>query len=179
MRGGLARWMGLAVAVGVLACALAAGASASPGQTSAGMSTLERGVLADVNAFRAAHRLPLLRLSTSLSSAARQHTQEMAADGYFAHESADGSAFWRRIQRYYPSKQWRYWSVGENLLWSSPDVDAAGALKMWIASPEHLANLMNKNWREIGVAAVHTNTSGGPYQGLDVTIVATDFGVRR
>lgn len=179
MRRGFTGWVGAALAAALAASVMTAGASAAPRHTGAGMSVLERGVLADINAFRAAHALPLLRLSPQLTASARQHTQEMAADGYFAHESVDGTVFWRRIQRYYASAPWTYWSVGENLLWSSPDVDAAGALKMWVASPEHLANLMNKNWREIGVSALHTSAAGGPYQGLDVTIVATDFGVRR
>ena len=50
---------------------------------------------------------------------------------------------------------------------------------MWLNSPEHKANLMNPRWREIGVSAVHTTTAGGPYAGLDVTIVTTDFGIRQ
>jgi uncharacterized protein YkwD len=49
---------------------------------------------------------------------------------------------------------------------------------MWLASPEHRANLMNPHWREIGVAAVHVTAAPGIYRGLDVTIVTTDFGVR-
>jgi uncharacterized protein YkwD len=103
----------------------------------------------------------------------------MADQGYFQHESADGSAFWKRLQRFYPSSPWRYWSVGENLLWSSPDVDASGALQMWLNSPEHKANLLTARWREIGVSAVHVAAAPGTFRGLDVTIVTTDFGVRR
>jgi hypothetical protein len=38
---------------------------------------------------------------------------------------------------------------------------------------------MNPRWREIGVSAVHENAAPGVYKGLDVTIVTTDFGVRR
>ena len=90
----------------------------------------------------------------------------------------DGSAFWKRIERVYPAGTARYWSVGENLLWSSPDIDAQGALQMWIASPEHKANLLTARWREIGISAVHVAAAPGTYRGLDVTIVTTDFGVR-
>jgi uncharacterized protein YkwD len=50
---------------------------------------------------------------------------------------------------------------------------------MWLASPDHRANLMNPRWREIGVAAVYAADAPGVYQGLDVTIITTDFGVRR
>jgi uncharacterized protein YkwD len=103
----------------------------------------------------------------------------MARLGYFSHDSADGSAFWRRVQHYYGSAGRRYWSVGENLLWASPDVDAAGSLKMWMGSPEHRANLLKGEWREIGLAVVHVPSAPGVFRGLEVTIVTADFGVRR
>ena len=166
----------------VVAVALSVFSAASRAATStraASLHSLESNVLVDINAFRRAHGLARLQLNTGLNVAARQHSQQMAADGYFAHTSADGSAFWQRIQRYYPSSSSHLWSVGENLVWSSPTLDAKRALQMWVASPEHLANLMNPRWREIGVSAVHAVAAPGAYHGLDVTIVTTDFGVRR
>lgn len=168
------------ILVGVLAAAalLVPAATAAPQRARVALSPLESGVLVDINVFRRAHHLAPLRLSAKLSAAALEHTQQMAQDGYFAHESADGSAFWKRIQAFYASGPWGYWSVGENLLWSSPDVTPQRALAMWLKSPEHRANLMNPRWREIGVAAVHEAAAPGVYKGLDVTIVTTDFGVR-
>jgi uncharacterized protein YkwD len=169
-----------AVRVGiVLAVALVAvnGAFASrtPART---LTPLESGVLTEINAFRAQHGLTQLRLSRQLTNAARAHSVQMGADGYFAHDSADGALFWQRIQDFYGSSLWRYWSVGENLLWSSPDVDPHRALEMWLASPEHKRNLTAARWREVGIAAVHVRAAPGVYKGLDVTIVTTDFGVR-
>jgi uncharacterized protein YkwD len=171
----------LALCLVILAAASVLSASVSAGTATGvvSMRSLQSSVLVDVNAFRAAHGLSRLRLDARLSASARQHSEQMAIDGYFAHNSADGSSFWRRIQRFYPSSNWGFWSVGENLLWSSPDVDASRALSMWIASPEHLANLMNPRWRQIGVSAVHATAAPGVYRGLPVTIVTTDFGVRR
>jgi uncharacterized protein YkwD len=183
--------MRIAVAAALAASCAAASASASSGSprgathrvapagSVARVSSLESGVLASLNQIRVAHGLVPLRLSTGLAAAAREHSQQMAVDGYFAHESYDGSAFWKRIQHYYAQGRRSYWSVGENLLWSSPDVDAAGALQMWMDSPEHRANILTARWREIGVAAVHVSGAPGVYHGLDVTIVTTDFGVRR
>jgi uncharacterized protein YkwD len=169
----------LAALVAALVGVSAAHASTTqPRRPAASLSTLEQGVLADINTFRRQHALAPLRLSAALTTSAREHSQQMAAQGYFAHESADGSAFWKRIQRFYPSGSSSYWSVGENLLWSSPDVDPNQALQLWLASPEHRANLMAPRWREIGVSAVHMNAAPGTYNGLDVTIVTTDFGVR-
>jgi uncharacterized protein YkwD len=168
----------LGACLALVAASAALGAPAQPRQPASSLSSLEQGVLADINAFRIEHHLVPLRLSSALTMAARQHSQQMASDGYFAHESADGSAFWKRIQRFYTSSPFHYWSVGENLLWSSPDVDPAGALKLWVDSPEHRANLLTARWREIGVSAIHVLAAPGTYNGLDVTILTTDFGVR-
>ena len=99
--------------------------------------------------------------------------------GYFQHESYDGTAFWKRITRWYGANGYGLWSVGENLLWSSPDVRPAGALDMWMNSPEHRANILTPRWREVGISAVHVLAAPGTYDGRTVTIITTDFGIRR
>ncbi len=170
------------VAVVLSAVAMTAPASArndGPTSASSGVSALEAAVLANVNQIRAQHGLRTLNLSARLSGAADQQSDAMGAKGFFSHNSADGTAFWKRIRRYYTDRNYRYWSVGENLLWSSPDVDASQALDMWMKSPEHRANLLSSKWREIGLSAVHVQAAPGAFQGLDVTIVTADFGVRR
>jgi uncharacterized protein YkwD len=172
------RFLALAITVfGLWIVASPAGATADRPTTS--LSSLEQGVLADINALRRDHGLAPLRLSSRLSAAARQHSNEMAARGYFSHDSVNGSSFDRRIARYYPMGGSHYWSVGENLLWSSPDVDPSGALNMWWNSPEHRKNMLTARWREIGLSAVHVAAAPGTYGGREVTIVTTDFGVRR
>jgi uncharacterized protein YkwD len=160
---------------------LAAAAVAAPAapRHALRLSALESGVLRDLNRIRTQHGLAPLHLNASLTAAAAQHSREMGADGYFQHSSHDGTAFWRRIGRYYGSGGYGYWSVGENLLWSSPDVDPAHALELWMNSPEHRANILAPRWREIGVSAVHLQSAPGTYRGLAVTIITTDFGVRR
>ena len=166
----------LLFAAALVAAVAASSATALPRTPAVSLSPLESGVLADINAFRAQHGLAQLRVNAKLTAAARAHSAQMAQDGYFAHESADGSPFWKRVQRFYART--RFWSVGENLLFASPTIDPNGALKLWLASPEHRRNLMNPRWREIGVSAVHATSAPGTYQGMDVTIVTTDFGVR-
>jgi uncharacterized protein YkwD len=136
-------------------------------------------VLVNVNQVRRAHGLRALRASARLTAAAAEHSREMAARGYFQHASFDGTAFWQRIQRFYSRHGYRTWSVGENLLWSSPDVGAARAVQMWMNSPEHRANLLSRSWREIGLSAVHVASAPGVYRGDAVTVVTADFGIRR
>lgn len=172
------RFVALASAVvGLWIVVSPAGATAD--RPTAVLSTLEQGVLADINALRKEHGLAPLRISSRLSSAARQHSAEMAARGYFSHNSANGSSFDRRIARYYPMGGSRYWSVGENLLWSSPDVDPSGALEMWWNSPEHRKNMLTARWREIGLSAIHSEAAPGVFGGAPATVLTADFGVRR
>jgi uncharacterized protein YkwD len=161
--------------------ALAPGASARNDKTTGvqRIATLESQVLVQINGVRAAHGLSPLRLSTRLSAAANQHSTQMAVRGYFSHDSADGSSMGRRVGRYYSATGRRYWAVGENLLWSSPSIGPAAALDLGMKSPGHRANLLSREWNEIGLSAVHADSAPGVYGGSPVTIVTTDFGVRR
>jgi len=45
-------------------------------------------------------------------------------------------------------------------------------------SPPHRKIILTPNWRDIGIGGVHAAAAPGVYQGLGVTIVTADFGVR-
>ena len=167
------RHLALAIAA-VAAVALAVGPTSLAESRSA---TLARSIVHQINSVRREHGLAPLVLSTKLSAAARQHTDEMGSEGYFAHESVDHSALWKRVERWYPSTGC-YWTVGENLLWRSPDVSPSDVVTMWMSSPGHRANLLSPSWREIGVAAVRFDSAPGTYGDQPVTIVTADFGAR-
>jgi uncharacterized protein YkwD len=139
----------------------------------------ENVLLREINQVRTQHGLPAFRSSPALREAADSHSRTMAARGFFAHESADGSAFWKRVERFYPSRGFRYWSVGENLAYGSPNISAEGAVRAWMDSPGHRANLLSQAWQEVGLSAVHDDSAPGVYDGRPVTIVTADFGVRR
>jgi uncharacterized protein YkwD len=163
----------------LVATGLLAASALARSRAETGLPTLKRQILAAVNHFRVAHGLVRLREAAALDNSARQHSLEMGHVGYFSHPSADGTSFWRRIRHYYTVGEYGYWSVGENLLWASPSVSARHAMKLWVASPEHLRNLMSAQWRQIGISAVRVSNAPGVFHGLPVTIVTTDFGVRR
>ena len=142
------------------------------------LQTLDLSVLVQLNAIRKSHGLVPLKLNVALTTAAQGHSSEMLADGYFAHESISGAPFWKRLTAYSSMAPDGAWSVGENLLWSSPEVDAVKALQLWMASPEHRHNILTARWREIGIAAIHVESASGTYGGRPVTVITTDFGVR-
>jgi uncharacterized protein YkwD len=168
----------LAAAVSLAALAAPAGAAQRAASRSA-MAALDLGILEQLNQIRAAHGLDPLVLSPSLSAAAMQHTRDMVAQGYFAHASADGQPFWKRIASFYPSGRYAYWSVGENLYWTTGFATPEGGTKAWMASPEHRHNILDPNWRQIGIAAVTSDAAPGAFDDLGVTVITTDFGVRR
>jgi uncharacterized protein YkwD len=158
--------------------AMGATAAGKPARTLAASDQLESGVLDELNAIRVSHGLVPVRLSRTLSAAADAHSRSMGTFGYFEHESRDGSAFWKRIQRFYGSSNYGAWSVGENLLWTSGRVDASAALKLWMESPAHRANILTARWREVGLSAVSVPAAPGVFGGRDVVIITSDFGAR-
>jgi uncharacterized protein YkwD len=139
---------------------------------------LESQVLVELNETRRAHGLRALRLSLPLAAAADSHSRAMGTFGFFGHSSRDGSAFWKRVQRFYGPGANGGWSVGENLLWSTTGLNASAALKLWMASPSHRKNILTPSWREIGLSAVTVPAAPGVFGGRDVVIITTDFGVR-
>ena len=178
MSGGRALRFALAFAL-VVTTAFLSDAALATSRSEKNLPALNHQVLVAVNKFRAAHGLVALRESGGLDRSARQHSLEMGKRGYFGHDSADGTSFWQRIQRYYTQKNYSYWSVGENLVWQSQRLSAAAAMQLWIASPPHLKNLMSSQWRQIGISAVSVPRAPGVYGRRRVIIITTDFGVRR
>jgi uncharacterized protein YkwD len=168
-----------ALAVAAIAVSGITGTAGATTRSETSLRAVNHQLFAAINTFRAAHQLAPLRESAALDHSAQAHSLEMGKDGYFAHSSADGTAFWQRIAHYYPSHAHRYWSVGENLLWTSPSVSAKRALAMWIASPPHLSNLLSPSWREMGISAVSVSAAPGVYGGRRVTIITNDFGARK
>jgi uncharacterized protein YkwD len=172
--------MRIAVAAILSAFVLAPAAASAHEQAGATRQlTLEAQLAQQVNAIRRAQGLKPLKVSEKLAAAATAHTREMGTSGFFEHASFDSTPFWKRVARWYPSRGWRSWSVGENLLYRSPDVTAEASVEMWMNSPPHRANLLSRSWREIGISAIHFEAAPGEYDGAPVTIVTADFGARR
>ena len=142
------------------------------------LSAYEADIVRRINRVRASRGRGPLRVSRQLSAAAAFHTNQMGLRGFFEHESANGAEFWKRIERFYPVLPGRSWSVGENIVWGTPDLSAAEAVREWMTSPPHRENLLSRQWREIGVGGAHFESAPGTFRGGPVTIVTADFGTR-
>jgi uncharacterized protein YkwD len=140
--------------------------------------SLDSRLLVQLNEIRVEHGLEPLVISPALTASADKHSLDMITKGYFAHTSSNGTPMWERIAPHYVSRRYSDWLVGENLFWSPGQPNAAVALSAWMASPDHRANILNPNWRQIGIAAVSSPVAPDAYGGRSVTVITTDFGVR-
>lgn len=106
-----------------------------------------------------------LTVNAKLQKAAQAKADDMAAKGYFAHTSPDGSTSWTWFQ----NAGYSFSYAGENLAVNfsdSEDVEQA-----WMDSPTHRANILNGKFTEIGIA-----TAQGEYKGRKTTFVVQMFG---
>ncbi len=167
------RGRGFAVLIALaLTLALVPGAAASKREAVGAKSIVDA-----LNEARTADGLPALADSPALDAAARAHAVSMARRGYFAHESADGTPFWRRIAGFYPAGGFAHWQVGETLYWSRPGPTAAGVVAAWLGSPEHRVILLG-DWAQVGVAIVSVSSAPGLFGGQATVIAVADFGLR-
>lgn len=97
-----------------------------------------------------------LVLNPKLMAAASLHARWMANNKKMTHEGIHGSMPWTRVQ----AANYAYISVGENIAYGyrSP----ASVMTGWMNSTGHRANILNRNFKELGIA-VATDSKGVPY----------------
>jgi uncharacterized protein YkwD len=120
------------------------------------LAAIQTATLCLVNQERARNdELPLLP-NWRLEQAARGHGEEMISEDYFAHVSPSGLTPVGRIEStgYVPNRQVGY-TLGENLAWGTLQLSTPGAIvAAWIASPEHLANILFSHYRDTAIAVI-------------------------
>lgn len=130
--------------------------SPTPGPVPTGNAALEARVVELVNVRRASAGCEPLVLEPRLTAAARGHSADMAARGYFAHTTPEGVEFSTRITR----AGYTWSAAAENIAMGYRD--AATVVNGWIGSPGHLRNIEDCRYRETGVGLVH-NASNTAY----------------
>jgi hypothetical protein len=105
-------------------------------------------MLTRVNALRARRGLPPYRLNARLSIAAQDQANWLVETGIRAHRRPDGSRASDRAARVgYVGEGW---CCGENY-YMSIDATPDMVYNFWVASPPHYANLMHRDFTEMGV----------------------------
>ncbi len=132
----------------------------------ANLALVRAAVLCLVNHERAAHGESPLALNPDLQQAAEAHAEELVRLNYFAHVSPSGLTPVQRIREtgYLPGPSFGY-VIGENLAWGTLSLATAQSIvSAWIASPGHLANILEAQYQDTGVAvypAVPPSLGGG------------------
>ena len=144
----------------------------------ASVPNFARSITGEINRTRRTYGLRPLRESAALATGAVAHATALATSGEFAHSWPDGRPYPTWIRTFYPDRGYRIWAVGENLLWSTPGLDAHTVVARWLASPTHRHILLTPSWREVGIGVVSATAAPGAYGGNDVDVVAAEFGLR-
>ncbi|MCS0635088.1 sigma-70 family RNA polymerase sigma factor [Streptomyces sp. LP05-1] len=128
--------------------------SEKPDPAPAGGSFGQR-VTALVNSERAKNGCGPVSQNGLLDTAARRHSDDMAARGYFDHTSPDGKDPGDRVTA--AGYQWS--TYGENIARGQQSPESV--MDSWMNSSGHRANILNCSFKEIGVG-IHEG-SGGPW----------------
>jgi uncharacterized protein YkwD len=114
----------------------------------------EAQVLALVNAERAKAGVSPLAANSALTELAEKFSDDMAARGFFDHTDPDGLSPWDRA-----AKAGVTGLGGENI--ARGQADPAAVVEAWMNSPGHRANILNPDFKTLGVG-VHFGP-GGPW----------------
>ena len=136
------------------------GAEADPG-----IDGEEQAFLDIINSYRSQNGLGTLSLNIELNNAADWMSNDMVANNYFSHTDSLGRDPFQRMADFgYDYNTWK----GENL---AAGVDTGQrAFDLFKGSPGHNANMLNANFKVIGIARVYgEGTTYGWYW-------STDFG---
>jgi uncharacterized protein YkwD len=110
-------------------------------------------VLCLINTKRAQSGESPLKLNAQLQRAAEGHGEELISADYFAHVSPSGVTPVDRVRGtgYIPGPSFGY-VIGENLAWGTYGLSTPAAIvSAWIASPGHLANILESQYTETGI----------------------------
>lgn len=103
-------------------------------------------VIERTNAERTKRGLPPLKQQPALTQAARWLARDMATKNYFEHKDRQGRDIDPRLPDF-GYTEWR--NIGENI--AGGQRSAEGVVAGWMKSPGHRANILNPQFREIGV----------------------------
>ncbi|MDV9173086.1 CAP domain-containing protein [Streptomyces sp. W16] len=117
-------------------------------------ATAEAEVLKLVNEQRAIAGCSPVAANSSLTTLAENFSQQMATEDFFDHTDPSGATPWDRAEKLGITNL-----GGENI--ARGQADAAAVMDAWMNSPGHKANILNCDFKTLGVG-VHFGT-GGPW----------------
>lgn len=124
------------------------------------------GVISATNAERVKYGFSPLKENEELDASAQAKAMDMLKNQYFAHKSPSGLG----VSDLAKAAGYDYIVIGENLALGNFENDNS-LVKAWMDSPGHRANILNKDYRDIGVGVIY-----GSYEGKNVWLAVQHFG---
>jgi uncharacterized protein YkwD len=107
-----------------------------------------------INSYRASKGLPALMVSEALTNASEWHSTDMATKNYFSHTDSLGRDPFQRMTAFgYGYSTYR----GENI--AAGNATAQATFDQWKNSSGHNTNMLNANYKVIGIGKATTTTS--------------------
>jgi uncharacterized protein YkwD len=126
-----------------------------------------------LNAERAAQGMAPVAEVAGLTAPSAAYSDRMVAEHFFAHESPDGGTLTDRLTGAGYVAPDGDWVIGENIAWGQGELSTPRSIvAAWMASPGHRANILTREYDEIGIG-VTLGTPSDPSWGATYT---TDFG---
>ena len=130
-----------------------AGQAESAGRSSEEQISQAELILKLVNQERSKAGVPALTLSQQLTDIANTKAKDMADKNYFSHQSPTYGSPFDMLKRFGVSFSY----AGENI--AAGQKSAQEVMQSWMNSSGHKANILNKNYTQLGVGY----TTGGQY----------------
>lgn len=105
----------------------------------------ETEVVSLTNQERQEYGLPALQRDLKLSAAAKAKADKLVKCGCFQHTLPDGQTAWDLLKEV----KYDYFAAGENL--AIAYTDASAMMESWMGSAGHRANILKKEYKQIGV----------------------------
>jgi hypothetical protein len=121
-------------------------------------------LLSGTNAQRSGQQETSLTLNSQLTAAAQAKANDMAARDYWSHVTPDGQQPWSFID----ATGYKYQAAGENLAYGFGT--SSEVIEAWMNSPEHRANILNANYRDVGFGII--NIANYQNEGPQTLVVA-------
>lgn len=136
------------------------------------LDAIEAEVLRLTNVERLRAGLPPVAFEARLAEAARRHSEEMAAEGYFSHDSPT-PGYTSLTDRIGKAGITRFERASENIAMGTfePREAASKLVEMWMNSEGHRKNILDPEVRLLGVGTA-TNDKGELYATQDFSRVA-------
>lgn len=114
-------------------------------------SAIERRAFEATNLIRVENGLPALKWDADVCRMARDHSESMSRDGFFAHTTPDGKRLRDRARLV---GILAFDVVAENIAYNQGYEDpGAFAVERWMLSPKHRANILSPEFRAMAIGS--------------------------